>query len=225
MVPYRIHLTLKAFGYTKSQEEISNELQSLSLRGEFNVLLGREISDEEFNMYQETYREVQTRIRKNYLKPFPGVLDLMGELKRLGVKIGIVSNRRKPSLIEDCSFLGFMEFVDELFPPDVYGGYKPDPVAVLAALKHFNVTNPKRVLFVGDAKPDVQASNASGIDSCIVPYARVPETIDVAPTYWLRSLNDVLLLVKGEIKEELKEKPELKIIGQIPQINEKLEAS
>lgn len=103
-----------------------------------------------------------------YTAPYPGIVELMQELKAMGVKQAVISNKQDsavkplaahyfPGLLE--SALGESETVKK----------KPNPDAVLAALEELGVSR-QEALYVGDSEVDVQTAINAGIDCAAVSY-------------------------------------------------------
>jgi len=100
--------------------------------------------------------------------PYPGIIELMQELKSLGVKQAVISNKQDaavkplaahyfPGLLE--SALGESETVKK----------KPNPDAVLAALDELGVDKAEAV-YVGDSEVDVQTAVNADMDCAAVSY-------------------------------------------------------
>lgn len=100
--------------------------------------------------------------------PYEGIMELMQELKALGVKQAVISNKQDsavkplaahyfPGLLE--SALGESETVKK----------KPNPDAVLAALKELGVDKADAV-YVGDSEVDVATAINADMDCAAVSY-------------------------------------------------------
>ena len=100
--------------------------------------------------------------------PYPGIIELMQELRALGVKQAVISNKQDsavkplaahyfPGLLE--SALGESETVKK----------KPNPDAVLAALKELGVDKAEAI-YVGDSEVDVQTAINADMDCAAVSY-------------------------------------------------------
>lgn len=100
--------------------------------------------------------------------PYAGIVELMQELRGLGVKQAVISNKQDsavkplaahyfPGLLE--SALGESETVKK----------KPNPDAVLAALKELGVDK-SEAIYVGDSEVDVQTAINADMDCAAVSY-------------------------------------------------------
>ena len=93
-------------------------------------------------------------------KPYPGILALLGELKRLKVALAVLSN--KPDPITQL-------VVGKLFPPGAFNlvlgetpGFprKPDPASTWDILMTLGAT-PRETIFMGDSEIDMETARAA----------------------------------------------------------------
>jgi phosphoglycolate phosphatase len=104
---------------------------------------------------------------------FPGMMELLGELKRRGIAWGIVTNKA-------TRFTGrIVEFL-EVDPGCVVCGdttphIKPHPAPLLRAAELLNVP-PAACWYVGDDLRDIQAARASGMRPVAVEWATTART-------------------------------------------------
>lgn len=119
------------------------------------------------------------------VRPVDGAVDLVRELRRKGVRVGVVSNQSgvAKGLIEPGQLSAVNARVDELFgefgtwqvcPHDAGDGCgcrKPSPELVRRAAKELRV-DPARCVVIGDTGADVDAGLAAGARAVLVPTAR-----------------------------------------------------
>ncbi|MDR0513051.1 MAG: HAD family hydrolase [Treponema sp.] len=96
-----------------------------------------------------------------HTRPYPGILELLGELRRRKVKMVVLTN--KPDPIAQMVVAGlFPNGTFESVRGEVFGKpRKPDPACVWEMLIDLELT-PADVIFVGDSEVDVQTAVASG---------------------------------------------------------------
>lgn len=94
------------------------------------------------------------------IKPYDGILPMLDKLKKIGVKIAVLSNKPDSST---------SAVVDEIFGENYfYMAYgqrdnvpqKPNPTAVFEIIRGFNKNE---CIFVGDTKVDIETGKSSGI--------------------------------------------------------------
>lgn len=113
--------------------------------------------DRAFEEYKKTFEEYCMY----QVKPYDGILPLLRELKKRGVKLAVLSNKphlRTLDVIHDI-------FGDGTF--DVVRGQqdgvprKPSPVGVQLILEELGLT-PEDLLYIGDTGTDMQTGKAAG---------------------------------------------------------------
>ena len=112
----------------------------------------------------ELYMKIYSEHSLDETRPYDGVEELLGELRRRGISAAVVSNKPMADT---------RKVIGQLFPPEcfayVYGQTepyrpKPDPAAVFHVLDKLGV-NPEDCLFVGDSGVDMQTAENAGIFS------------------------------------------------------------
>ncbi len=103
-------------------------------------------------------------------QPYIGCLDTLRELKRKGIKLFVVTNKRNSfanklvsNFYDDTFLLTLGEDADCNLPR------KPDPTIVNLILEKYNLCK-KETLFVGDSDVDKYTADNSGLDCCLVTY-------------------------------------------------------
>ncbi len=127
--------------------------------------------------------------------PFPWSEPLLAELKRLGVKIGLVTNGHiavQQSKINSC---GLKAFFDDIIISEEIGIAKPDPHILFLACKHLNVET-RECLFVGDnANTDIAGAKAAGMD-CL--WITNKEKNKIGATYFSPDTRILLQIIEGK---------------------------
>jgi len=106
----------------------------------------------------------------------PGIPELLDELRRRGLRTGLVSNAFDPPglLHDDLRTLGLAERLDVAVFSSEVGWRKPHPAIFAAALDRLAL-EPERCLFVGDRlDTDVAGAHAAGMATCLALWAVSP---------------------------------------------------
>ncbi|KAA6399790.1 MAG: putative HAD family hydrolase, partial [Streblomastix strix] len=140
-----------------SIQQIKDELISGNLYDELCQMIGRKIDQEEYNKILEAHIQYQEKMIYEHLRIYDGALPLLNKLKQLNIKMGIITNRDQPSLDQHLKFLKIFDFFDLIVPMSQTERHKPYPDPIFYAMKELKITDPKRVLFVGDAQTDIQS--------------------------------------------------------------------
>lgn len=113
-----------------------------------------------FDDYLDFY-EAHSRVKT---APYPGIMELLGELKAAGARCAIVSN--KPHTAAAALAEEFFRGVVEAAVGEKSGvRRKPAPDTVLAAMAELGAA-PDRTVYVGDSEVDIDTAAAAHID-CI----------------------------------------------------------
>ncbi|TCJ15218.1 HAD family hydrolase [Parasulfuritortus cantonensis] len=113
------------------------------------------------------FRDYSTRL-SNLIEVFPGISELLRELRSEGVATGLVTGkdrRRVDELIEVLGLPGFDAIVggDEIENP------KPHPQPLLRALDMLGV-QAEQAWMIGDSPNDIVAARSAGVSSCAVTW-------------------------------------------------------
>ncbi|MBQ1396574.1 MAG: HAD-IIIA family hydrolase [Eubacterium sp.] len=94
--------------------------------------------------------------------PYPGIPELLRELRAAGVKTAVVSNKMDPAA-RALSERHFGPLMDIAVGERKGVRRKPAPDAVLEVLKELD-TAPERAVYVGDSEVDVETGRNAGMD-------------------------------------------------------------
>ena len=115
-----------------------------------------------------------TRYRAELLELAPGALDLVGELRARGCRLGIVTNGFAATHHEKVDRLGLRPYVDALFLADEMGMVKPDPEVFRHACRTLG-SEPARTAMVGDRYDrDVVGAAAAGLFTVLIDVHAIP---------------------------------------------------
>lgn len=105
------------------------------------------------------------------VKPYPGVVETLGELRRRGYKLGI--NTNKPNFATKAILEKF-GLADCFGAAVIAGGdgfpLKPDPASIRACAARLNHTLTPDDWMVGDSHPDLNCAAAAGIKSAFCAF-------------------------------------------------------
>lgn len=117
--------------------------------------------DEAFELFKRYYlahNKVKTR-------PYDGIMELLGELKKRGVHMAIVSNKNQPTVEALCE----EEFQGLISVPVGDGegrARKPAPDGPMEAIRRLGLSGTEGVLYVGDSEVDAQTAEKRGFGMC-----------------------------------------------------------
>ncbi|AHL22086.1 HAD family hydrolase [Thermococcus nautili] len=137
------------------------------------------------------YRE--RLLREGKIKPFPDV-GALEELRKLGLKMGAVSNASQDNTELVLKAFGLDKYFDVIFGKDYryLDGVKPNPYLIKKALNALGL-KPEEVLIVGDSSNDVLAGKNAGIKTVnVVRFEKVP-----GADYYVKDLWELVEMVKN----------------------------
>lgn len=109
------------------------------------------------------------------VRAFPGVRELLGELRSAGLSIGVVTSKGRRRFGPDASRGGLEDVVDVAICSEDSDTAKPHPGPVLRALEKLRV-EAERAVMVGDTPVDVAAGIAAGVTTVGVSWGHFGET-------------------------------------------------
>ncbi|MBE7021199.1 MAG: HAD family hydrolase [Ruminococcaceae bacterium] len=111
-----------------------------------------------FDYYMESYDKTPA-----YLTTiFKGLKETLDELKKMGIKIAIVSNKPHFATLSVTEELYGKGYFDLIFGQRENVPLKPDPTAVLETVSHFKVKK-EECIYVGDTSTDMITGKNAGI--------------------------------------------------------------
>lgn len=110
-----------------------------------------------------TFREHYMQHSLDTTRPYPGILEVLAELKKRGCRLAVVSNKMMAATVELCHHF-FPDTIEVAIGENEAAGIrkKPAPDTVFAALKELGVEKDGAV-YVGDSDVDFKTSVNAGI--------------------------------------------------------------
>lgn len=147
----------------------------------------------------ESYRLHNQEHHEALIRKFPNVEETLSRLRQVGVKIAVVTSKRRPSVemaIETFPELG--EVSDHFVTMEDTEEHKPHPAPLLKGLELLGDVPVSEAAYVGDSPHDVEAARAAGLTSVAVSWGAFSEEAlrNVKPDYLVGDLDaavDVLL--------------------------------
>lgn len=111
--------------------------------------------------------------RDNFLKSirlFPGVIELLDELKARGYKLGMATSRLRFTTEQAVEKFGLDRYFEHIVTADDVTRHKPDPQVVEIILQKLG-SAPERSVLVGDTIHDIQCAKNAGVMSVLVGWS------------------------------------------------------
>lgn len=145
----------------------------------------------------ETYLEHNDQVHDRMLRRFPGVREAVATLRERGLRLGIVTSKRRDKTLRGLEACGYpLDWFGSVVTASDLEAHKPDPAPVEKALAELE-EEPSRALFVGDSIHDLRAGRAAGVRTAAAlwgPYDR--ERLGPGdPDLWLETPEELVAAV------------------------------
>lgn len=124
----------------------------------------KELIDKTFECFK-TYYAVHCNDKT---KTYPGVMDMLNELKKNGYKIAVLSNKAQYAVTKLCDIY-FNNLLDDAVGARENVAKKPSPDALYICAENNNI-NLNNVIYVGDSDVDVATANNAGVRGIAVTW-------------------------------------------------------
>lgn len=118
----------------------------------------------------KVYRSWQRDHFKDYIGLFPGVEEMLRELRKRDVKMGLVTSRMETTTHEGLRNFGIDDCFDTVITADQCSKHKPDPQPINLAVEALHA-RPENTLMVGDTIFDIDCARNAGVKSALVSWA------------------------------------------------------
>ena len=125
----------------------------------------------------------------------PEAAPLLAELRRRGIKVGVLSNTMWPRQVHEQIFIRdqILELIDGAVYTSEIPWVKPHPEAFLAAMRAIGISDPADCVFVGDRPyDDVHGAKSAGMRAVLIPNSDVPGFEAAEPDAVIGRLSELL---------------------------------
>ena len=166
-IAYATNVTLESLGLKKRPVEEYNYYAGdgadvLVMRALKAASENEEQAEALFLRAKDKYKEVFLEYCMYKVKPFDGMVELLGELKARGIKIGVLSNKPHDRAVDVVNELFGEGYFDLVCGQREGVPKKPDPSGARKMLEEFDV-GPADCLYVGDTNVDMQTGKNTGM--------------------------------------------------------------
>lgn len=123
-------------------------------------------------------------ISREFLRAYDGAEELLGELRRRGKRVYLLSNAQTDFTRPEIRMLGLTDYFDGIFISSEQGCKKPSPVFFRRLLERFGLDPAECIMIGNDEAADIAGAKQAGMDSLYIHTAISPqETGRVEATY------------------------------------------
>lgn len=190
-----IPLITESFQYT-FMKHLGYKLDEAEIRAGIGIPLERVFAQyrpELASVMMQEYSKHNSEHFNTHIGMFLGVYDLIFKLSQLGLKIGVVTSKLRNSALGSMEQFGINQVFNLIQGKEATLKHKPDAEPLLHAMSELNLTDPSRVIYVGDSIHDLLCAKAAGCVSAIVDWTRMPkeELRANKPDLWIYQANDL----------------------------------
>jgi phosphoglycolate phosphatase len=161
--------------------ELLRPVASQGARGLLRVALAMEPDHPEFPEARAQFLEDYAASSTQYTRLFPGIAELLVDIRRKGHAWGIVTNKVTHLTMPIVEYLALTESASALVCGDTAPRAKPHPDPLLHAAAQAGYA-PSRCVYVGDDLRDIQAAHAAGMPAVAAGYGYLGGDHDI--TLW-----------------------------------------
>lgn len=132
--------------------------------------LKKEFPELDQDMMLNVWRKESIKNYPVYTKLFPGALEILSTLVDKKYNVSIITNKHREAADEAFSIFGIAKLNIFTVCGDEAGRQKPNPDGIYKAMKHFGITEPKDVIYIGDSIYDCKTAENAGVDFGLVSW-------------------------------------------------------
>lgn len=148
-----------------------SEIRAILGNGVKNLIsrsLPENATEEDFEACLSIYKEHYEINKTNKTAPYDGIISLLTELKAMGYKLAIVSNKHDDA-VQGLYKMFFSEYADFALGNTDALPKKPEPDMVYCAIEKLGVDH-SEVAFVGDSEVDIKTAKNAGLPCIAVTW-------------------------------------------------------
>ncbi|MFP3917738.1 pyrophosphatase PpaX [Lysinibacillus telephonicus] len=156
-----------------------------------------QITPNEVDEMVEKYREWNQAHHDELVTEYDGVITTLEQLKEQGIRLAIVSTKRRDTIQKGLNLMGANHLFEFLIGLDDVKNVKPHPEPVLLAIEKLGI-NKEETMMIGDNYHDIEAGKNAGVKTAGVAWSIQGEDFlrQYNPDYILQHMTDLLTIVK-----------------------------
>ncbi len=147
----------------------------------------------------DVYRRFQMENADKLVTIFPGIKELLADLKDAGYVLGIVTSRTRDSALRYMNMFDITSYFSDLVTCDDTTVHKPNPEPILLAMEKLGASAEESIM-IGDSPFDIKCANNAGVDSVMVNWRiTCDETSmidDAKVDYWIQKPAELVELLQ-----------------------------
>jgi N-acetyl-D-muramate 6-phosphate phosphatase len=147
------------------------------------VSLGLDINEDaaEFESKRLRLLQLYSQVLGSIARPYPGIVELLGELHQRGIGWGIATNKPRPYTAPLMERLAFEPAPGSVVCPEDVNERKPHPESLHLNCRELGCS-PAQAIYVGDHQRDIEAGRRAGMYTIAATYGYIEADDD--PGNW-----------------------------------------
>lgn len=165
----------------------------LPLRTAARAYMPEEMVEPFCTAYSDYHRSQHDRL----IQPFDGVKEALAELAERGIKMAVVTSKKRPMTLRGLSCYGLDKYIKAIVTCQDCEEHKPLPGPSLMALEQLNLKGGD-CIGVGDSPYDLQSARGAGCQTAAVRYTSFDWNYILnagKPDYVLNKMGDLVKLI------------------------------
>ena len=182
------------------KDKLNIELKKEEVTQFFGIPLGdpfkKYTNSENVDELVAYYREYNEAIHDTMCFAFEGVKELLTSLRDKGIKIAIVTSKRRELAERGMKIAGIYDFMDVIITPESTTKHKPNGDPAIKACNELGI-DPSEAIMVGDSPFDIYCGKNAGCKTCGVNYTFIDLNVlkESEPDYFIDKPLDILNLI------------------------------
>ena len=151
--------------------------------------------------FVEAYRALNLKYHDEMIEVYPGITQMLETLQEKGLKLAIVSSKKRDFVIRGLQQTNLFQFFDYMVAGDDVVNPKPHAEPIDKVLVHYGL-RPDECLMVGDNSHDVDAAKAAGVKGVAVgwAYKGIDYLKGLNPDYLVKDAMEIVTLLEHDKK-------------------------
>jgi len=184
----------------RARKEMLSDKELDNILGKPLDIQVKSFATENVEDHVEFYRHYYRSHRDTMTKIFPGIKEMLDELKALGCIMGIVSNKGTSGLRHGIEMFGLEDYFEFVISAYDVVNRKPHPEPIYKALEILKA-DPHEALFIGDSTHDIECGKNASVKTVLVDWSILNKEILMAsePDYVIKDAKDLIDIVQRSI--------------------------
>jgi pyrophosphatase PpaX len=129
---------------------------------------------------------------------FNNVHQMLEGLRQTGLPLGIVTSKRLPALLPTLQDFDLAAYFDLIITKEDTQLHKPNPEPLYEAMNRLGLSQPGRIIYVGDSIHDLECAVRAGCQPVMVGWTRMPKNalVQAYPAIWIENPTDLIVIVE-----------------------------